>query len=626
MTVDPDQLTLAGDFAVPTDEQWHAEVLKVLNRGRPDDKKLTVDKGLKRLTARTLDGIAIPPRYTRSDAPGALGFPGVAPFTRGAVVRTGNAVAWGVRQLHEDPDVAVTRQAILDDLERGATSVWVRVDPDAVAAGSLADVLSDVRLEMAAVRVTSDHDQEAAAQALVSVFEAAGVAPADVTGNLGIDALKHAALHGTRPDLSSHRRWVAACTQTWGRVIALTVDTLPYHGAGASDVQELAFAIATGIEYLRDLDDAGVDVDTAVGQIEFRTSATADQFQTIARLRALRRLWARVCEESGVSEELRGARTHAVTSPRMMSRVDPYVNMLRTTIATFGAAVGGADAITVLPFDHAIGLPTPFSRRIARNTQAIAAEESHLGRVADPAGGSWYVEKFTDDLAVAAWALVGEIEAAGGMAAALASGDVERRINTTNEARAQGLANRTIELTGVSMFPLAGERPIEARPRPDAPAFHGLKQVRDAEVFERLREAAWAHEAATGKAPEVFLACLGAQRDFGARQGFASNVLLVGGIATESSEGGTPEEIAAQAHATGARIAVLCSSAKVYATQAVPVALALKEAGVERVYLARQLSEAGENPPDGLFDGNIAMGMNVVDFLDSTFDLLGVAR
>jgi methylmalonyl-CoA mutase len=124
----------------------------------------------------------------------------------------------------------------------------------------------------------------------------------------------------------------------------------------------LAFAIATGIEYLRDLDEAGISPDLAVSQLEFRVSATADQFMTIARLRALRRLWARVTEVSGVSEALRGAHTHAVTSPRMFSTVDPYVNMLRATIATFGAATGGADAITVLPFDHAAGLPSSFSR------------------------------------------------------------------------------------------------------------------------------------------------------------------------------------------------------------------------------------------------------------------------
>ncbi|HRL49953.1 MAG TPA: methylmalonyl-CoA mutase small subunit [Propioniciclava sp.] len=625
MSVDPEQLTLAGGFPPVTDAQWEAEVLKVLNRGRPEGKQLTVEKGLKRLTTTTLDGLEIAPLYTAGATPPALGYPGAMPFTRGASVRNGEAVAWGVRQLHEDPDVALTRQAVLDDLERGATSVWLRLDPDAIPADRLADVLADVQLDLAAVRVVSNTDPAGAAQALIEVFKNSGSDPASLKGNLGVDALRFAALNGTAPDLATHRAFVAEATESLPGVVALTVDALPYVGAGADDVQELAFAIATGIEYLRDLDEAGISPDLAVSQLEFRVSATADQFMTIARLRALRRLWSRVTEVSGVSEALRGAHTHAVTSPRMFSTVDPYVNMLRATIATFGAATGGADAITVLPFDHAAGLPSSFSRRIARNTQVIAAEESNLGRVMDPAGGSWYVESLTEELAQSAWVIVGEIEAAGGMAAALSSGDIERRIGQTNEARAAKLATRAIELTGVSMFPLSGETKFEAKPRPDAPALGGLKQIRDAQVFEELREEAWAFQAEHGSAPEVFLACLGQQRDFGGRQGFASNVLLVGGLHPAESHGGTPEEIAQRASEAKAKVAVLASSAKVYADQAIPVAQALKAAGVDKVYLAGQLAEAGE-VPDGLFDGTIALGMNVVDFLNSTFTTLGVTR
>ena len=624
MTAAPEPLTLAGGFAPVTDERWEAEVLKVLNRGRPEGKLLTTEQGLKRLTGTTLDGIAVAPLYTADADRAPLGFPGAMPYTRGSTVRTGEAVAWGVRQYHEDPDPAVTRQAVLDDLERGATSVWLRLDPDAVAPADLAEVTADILLELAAVRVHSRTDQQAAARALADLLEASDAH--HIKGNLGIDALAYAALNGTEPDLSSHRAWVAECLERLPGVTPLAVDVLPYDGAGASDAQELAFAIATGIEYLRDLDEAGIAPEVAVTQLEFRIAATADQFATIAKLRALRRLWARVAEECGVPEPLRGGHIHAVTSTRMLSKVDPHVNLLRTTIATFAGAVGGADAITAFPFDHVNGLPSPFSRRIARNIQVIAAEESHIGRVSDPGGGSWFVERLTDDLARAAWAIVGEIEAAGGMAVALASGDVASRIEATNAKRAKLLATRKIELTGVSMFPLAGEKPFQAKARPEAPVLGGLRQIRDAEMFETLRDAAWAHEATTGAAPDVLLACLGAQRDFGARQGFASNVLLVGGIDATQTHGGTPEEIAAKASELGSKVAVLASSAKIYADQAVPAAQALKASGVEKVYLAGQLTEAGDVPPDGLFDGTISLGMDVVAFLDSVFETLGVAR
>lgn len=625
MSVDPEQLTLAGGFPPATDDKWEAEVLKVLNRGRPEDKQFTVEQGLKRLTTTTLDGLQIAPLYTASEDDIPLGYPGTMPFTRGASVRNGDAVAWGVRQLHEDPDPKVTRQAILEDLERGATSVLIRIDPDAVPADQLAEVLADVQLDLAAVRVVSDTDPLGAARALIELFKSSGVDLSKLKGNLGVDALRFAALNGTTPDLSPHREFVAEAAEALPGVVALTIDVLPYSGAGADDVQELAFTIATGIEYLRDLESAGIAPELAVKHFEFRTSANADQFMTMARLRALRRLWARVAEVSGVPEPLRGAHTHAVTSPRMFSRVDPYVNMLRATIATFGAAAGGADAITALPFDHAAGLPSPFSRRIARNTQVIAAEESHLGRVMDPGGGSWYVESLTEELAQAAWILVGEIEAAGGMAAALASGDIASRIAATNEARTKKLATRAIELTGVSMFPMAGEKAFEAKARPSTPQLGGLKQIRDAEVFERLRNAAWEFEAEHGNPPEVLLACLGAQRDFGARQGFASNVLLVGGLRPFETHGGTPDEIAQQAKGVGSKVAVLASSAKIYADQAIPVAKALRDAGVKDVYLAGRLAEAGD-VPEGLFDGTIALGMNVLDFLGSTFNTLGVTR
>lgn len=624
MTADPEQLTLAGYFPRATDEDWEREVLKVLNRGRPEGKQLDTASGLKRLTNTTLDGIDIAPLYVAADDDEPLGYPGAMPFTRGATVRPGEAVAWDIRQLHEDPDVEATNKAVLNDLERGATSVWFRVDPDAVPAARIADALVGFFPDLAAVRVSSNTDQETAASALVAYWRGCGADAAQVSGNLGVDALAFAALNGTEPDLSPHRRWVAEVAGMPG-ITPLTVDVLPYHGAGATDAQELAFAIATGVEYLRDLEDAGIAPADGVKLLEFRVSATADQFATIAKLRALRRLWARVAAECGVPEADRGARTHAVTSPRMLSKVDPHVNMLRCTIATFASAIGGAEAVTALPFDHANGLPTSFSRRIARNIQTIAAEESHVGRVQDPAGGSWYVESLTDDLAQAAWAILGEIEASGGMIKALASGDAAARIDASNAARAKQLATRTIELTGVNMFPLAGEKPLQAKARPEAPTLGGLKQIRDSELFEGLRDRAWAHEGVTGSPPDVLLACLGAQRDFGGRQGFALNVLLVGGINPTQSHGGTPEEIAAKAVEQDQKIVVLASSASVYAEQAVPVAQALKDAGVEKVYLAGQLREAGD-VPEGLFDGTIAMGMDVVTFLESVFETLGVAR
>ncbi len=611
-------LQLAGDFATPTREDWEVEVLKVLNRRRPEGKELTIEQAMKRLRTITVDDLTIEPLYTESNVP--LGHPGVMPFTRGTMVKTSPMTGWDIRQLHEDPDVEFTRREVLADLERGASSVWLRTGSDAIAVDNVAAVLAEVEPDLAPVSISSAEDQVSAAKALAAWWKAAGAHHA--RGNLGLDALALAARTGEAPDLGAQAEWVNAALAELPAVRALTVDVLPYDDAGASDVDQLAFAIATGVAYLRDLEAAGISPAAAFGQIAFRVSANADQFTTVARLRALRRLWARVGEVSGVPANARGAVQHAVTSWRMVTRDDPWVNLLRGTIATFAAAVGGAEIITCLPFDTAWGLPDEFSRRMARNTQAVASEEANIGRVSDPAGGSWYVEELTESLAAKAWQAFQAIEAAGGMASALTSGLVAERIGASTAERVNRLAHRKLPLTGVSMFPKPDEEPVQAKPRPAAPERNGLAPHRDSEVFEALRDRA----AAADVAPAVFLACLGARRDFGGRETFTSALLGVGGITRPSSEGGTPEEIVAQVQATGAKMVILCSSAKVYAAQAVDVARALKDAGVASVFIAGRKTETASDEVDSVIDGEVFDGMDVVAFLADAMDRIGVAK
>lgn len=608
-------LLLADGFATPTRGDWEAEVLKILNRRRPEGKELNLDQAMDRLRTTTVDGLRIEPLYTEHDAP--LGEPGVAPFTRGATIRTGQLTGWDVCALHEDPEVGFSNKEVLSDLERGATSLWLRTGADAIAPSDLAGVLDGVDTDLAAVSVSSYDDQQAAAQALLTLFKAAGTHHA--SGNLGLDALAFAARNGGRPELGSEAEWVRAVMADYRGLRALSVDVTCYDDAGAGDIDQVGFALASGVTYLRELEAAGITPAAAFGQITFRVTTNADQFTSIARLRALRRAWARIGEVCGVPAERRGAVQHAVTSWRMITRDDPWVNLLRNTIATFAAAIGGAEIITTLPFDTALGLPDDFSRRMARNTQLVAGEEANIGRVNDPAGGSWYVENLTDQLAEKAWAVFTEIEAAGGMATALTSGLVADRIAATNLERARRLADRSQPLTGVSMFPKPDEEPRQVRPRPVAAVRGGLKPVRDAEVFEALRDRA----AASAETPTAFLACLGARRDYGARETFTTALLGVAGIGTDLVEGGTAEEFAAKA--AGARFAVLCSSAKVYAEQAVAVATALKQAGVQTVYLAGRLTETGSAEAASVIDGEIYSGMDVVAFLNQTLDRMGGA-
>lgn len=620
----PEELTLAGDFPAPTVDQWHKEVLKVLNRGRPEGKELTLDKAMARLEPTTVDGIKFEPMYTRQDAPEHLGVPGVPPFTRGTTIRTGSIDAWDVRSLHEDPDAAVTRKAVLTDLERGVTSIWLRIGADAIAASDISTVLADVMLDLAKVEVSSRDDQAGAAQALLDVVKASTVEADKISFNLGLDPIGFAALNGGTPDLSGMAEWVGK-VKDFKQARPFVVDSTIYHNAGAGDVAELAWAIATGIEYVRALVEQGVSAADAFESINFRVSATHDQFLTIARLRALRTLWNRVGEVFEVPAAQRGARQEAVTSWRELTRDDPYVNILRGTISTFGAAVGGAEAITTLPFDAAIGLPNgDFTRRIARNTGIILSEESNIGRANDPAGGSFYVESLTTTLEQAAWGEVQAVEAAGGMAKALTDGHVVEVLDKVNAERAARLANRKQPITAVSEFPMMGARSVETKPFPAAVERKGLPWHRDAEVFEALVD----RSAAAADKPKVFLACLGTRRDFGAREGFSAPVWHIAGIETPQCEGGSTAEIVEAFTKSGAQVVDLCSNAKTYAAQGLEVAKALKEAGAKAVYLSGAFKEFGDDAAEAeqIVDGRVFLGMNVVDTLSTALDTMGVAK
>jgi methylmalonyl-CoA mutase len=478
-----DQLRLASEFDPATRDQWQALVDKVLRRSGTDvDAHDGPVESL--LASETYDGFSLQPLYTADDTAPDPGFPGLAPFTRGGRPDGAVASGWDVRQRHANPDPDVSRRAVLGDLENGVTSLWLVVGPAGIPLDALPTVLDEVYLDLAPVTLDAGADVAAAARILLDLHEDKGIQASEVRGNLGADPLGLRARTGEPQDLDGAAELAARVAERYATLRSVVVDALPYHEAGSSDGQELGYALATAVAYLRALTGAGLSVEQAAGQLEFRFAATADQFGTIAKLRAARRLWARVAEVSGTSVPVP---QHAVTSTTMMTRRDPWVNMLRTTLACFAAGVGGADAVTVQPFDAAIGLPDAFARRIARNTQSILLEESRVAGVIDPAGGSWYVERHTDELARAGWAVFQEIERAGGIAAALDSGLVAEKIAATRDARTARLDAGEEAITGVTVFPNSDEKPLTREPEPAPPA-GGLPRVRYAEPFEAAME------------------------------------------------------------------------------------------------------------------------------------------
>lgn len=567
-------MELAAGFPSTTRDGWRRLAVEVLRRSGVEAASPE-----EALSSRTYDGVTVAPLYDASDLPGDPGLPGAYPFVRGARAAAG----WDVRQRHAVPDP----EAVLADLENGVTSLWLVVGDGAIPVGELASVVKDVYLDLAPIVLEAGERTREAAEIL---FGLAG--DAALSGNLGAT--------GALPELAER------CLSFPG-LRAVLVDGTPYHDAGGSDAEELGCSIARGVAELRALTGAGLSVEQALGQIDFRYAATADQFATVAKLRAARRLWARVAEVCGAPGH-GGQRQHAVTSSAMMTERDPWVNMLRTTLACFAAGVGGADAVTVQPFDAALGLPDAFSRRIARNTQSLLLEESGIGRVIDPAGGSWYVERRTSDLAERAWAWFQEIEAAGGADAA--ADLVSERIAATRARRDDDIAHRRFPITGVSEFPDPGEKPLR-RPRGS-----GLPATRYAREYEALRDAADARP----ERPKVFLATIGPVAAHTARASFAANLFHAGGFATETAgPGADPEQIATAFAVSGAAVACLCSSDKLYAQHAQAVAAALRKAGARRIWLA------GKGDHEGV-DACLYAGCDALAVLRQTFEDLEVSR
>jgi methylmalonyl-CoA mutase len=617
MTVPSEELELAAAFPAADRDRWRELVKGVLRTSGAATEDTPLDTIEDLLSTTTHDGITVAPLYTARDA--VPGRPGLPPYARG-VLPGGEVVAgWDVRQRHAHPDPGVTRAAIRADLENGVTSVWLTLGPAGPPVTAVPEVLGEVYLDLVPVILDAGAQTPAAAEAFFALAAERGVEPGRLTGNLGADPLGLAARTGVRAEAGPAAELALRCAREYPGLRAITVDATVYHDAGGGDAQELGCSIATGVAYLRALTEAGLGIEAALGRLEFRYAATADQFLTIAKLRAARRLWARVAQACGASPGQGGQRQHAVTSSAMMTARDPWVNMLRTTIASFAAGVGGADAVTVQPFDARLGLPDDFARRIARNTQTLLLEEAGLGRVADPAGGSWYVERLTEDLAQAAWAWFQEIEKAGGAAAALRGGLIEDRLAATWDRRRDDLAHRRDPITGVSEFPNLAERLPARTPAPPEPG-GGLPRVTYAQDYEALRDAADAHADRTGARPAVFLATLGPVAAHTARATFAANLFQAGGIETGTSGPGTdPAAIAAAFRASGTDVACLCSNDKVYAEHAGPVARALREAGARRVWLAGKGAHPGMD--DQLFAGCDALGV-----LRRTLDDLGVAR
>lgn len=588
-----DALSFAADFPEATREQWLERVAGVLKGAEFEAK----------LVARSRDGLEIQPLYPKAEGAGRIA--------------RAEAGRWRIAQRLDHPDPAAAQELALLDLEGGADALTLVTHQAPAARGfgvridSLEDLeraLSGVRLELIHLRLDAGHGGPDLAERLVALAERRGHALSELSLDLGLDPIGALAASGRLP-----LAWDAVSARLGTRLAelaakgfagrALLADGRVYHEAGAGEAQELAAVLATGVAYLRALTAHGHALDAARQALAFLLVADADEFLTVAKFRALRRLWARVEQASGLAPQ--PLRLHAETAWRMTTRRDPWVNLLRTTVATFAAGIGGADALTVLPFTAALGLPDAFARRLARNTQLILLEEAHLWRVADPAAGAGGFEALTEALCEKAWSLFQEIEREGGIVESLRQGALQGRIAAVRAARERAVATRREPITGTSEFPhlheadvavlLPAARAAREAAEPAAVTVAPLPSLRTAEAFEQLRDRSDAHLARTGARPRVFLANLGPAAAFTARATFAKNFFEAGGIEAVTNDGFSDQDkLRAAFIESKAKLSCICSSDDIYVIHAEETAKTLREAGSAPIYLAWRPGEREE--------------------------------
>ncbi len=619
-----DTLPLATEFPAATEAEWRTLVDAAL-KGVPFDKKLVT---------QTYDGIRVEPLYPR-----AAGVTPVAGRAPGA--------PWTLMQRVDHPDPAEANKQALDDLMNGANGLTLIFAGSINANGYGLDstpavlerVFKDIVLD-AGITIDFNVGQatRVAIQHFAALVKARGTDPAAVELRAALNPIGGFALSGTSPrpwsELSTaFARMVRDLADQGFKGKLAVADGRVIHAAGGSEAQELAFAIASAVEYLRALEASGMPLDRARDMIYFRLAADADEFITISKFRALRKLWARVEEACGLTPKT--TYVAAETAWRMMTKRDADVNMLRMTLAVAAAGLGGADSIAALPHTLPLGLPDAFARRVARNTQLILLEESNLAKVSDPAAGSGAIEDITAEFCAAAWMQFQEIETAGGVWAAMEKRLIQQKVAAVRAEHQKAVARRKDPLTGTSDYPNLTEKTASVlKPTPvtlpkdhvtPAVVTEPLPRVRFGEPFEALRDASDRMLNTKGARPKVFLAVLGRLPDFTARAMYAKNFYEAGGIEALGSDGYKDQAaMLAAFKASGASLACLCSSDKVYAEQAADAAKALVAAGAT-VHLAGRPGEIEAALQQAGVKTFVFVGCDVVATLQAAHDILGVA-
>ena len=549
---------LFEEFPPVSTQEW-MEKIKADLKGADFEKKLVW---------HTENGFKVQPFYreeNRENWEYLQAEPGSFPFVGGN--KTENV--WEIRQKIYSKDPLEANEIARNAIERGSTGI--SFDASAIdSAEALHLLLHNIDLPATAIHFRAAKDYLQLARQLADYLKENKIEGESLKGSFNFDSLSYRLLHGkyyqsAEENIRELIDLLEFCRDHLPRFRVLTINAAYLHNAGATQVQEVAFALSAAAEYLSQLRERDYSLQNVFPRINFHFATGSSYFMEIAKFRAFRLLWAHIAKAFGANEEMAKAFVHGVSSYRNKTLYDPYVNMLRTTTETMSAAIAGVDAFTVLPFDNVYNTENDFASRIARNQQIIIKEEAHIDKVSDPGAGSYYIEQLTDSIAMAAWDLFLKIDETGGYAAALDRNFIQDEIQAAAERRDEAVAKRKTGILGTNQYPNLQEEMLDKIQREVKPDYEGLRLYRQSEAFEKLRLDTEIHVRKGGKRPKVFLLTFGDLAMRKARAGFTTNFFGVAGYEIIDNNGFEfPEQGARAALEAEADIIVLCSSDEDY--------------------------------------------------------------
>ncbi len=580
------KVNLPQDFPPPKWEEWKQQVTDTL-------KGADYDKVMK---TRTYEGITLEPIYRKEDIAG-FGFcesePGAAPYVRGNDPQKFINEGWKVAQAQVNPDLKALNASLKAELMRGLSMVNLKLKHDDFPGGMVLNSVKDIQsvldgidLDAAPLFIQMDIDDQDIFPLLSEYLEALGKPVRDLEGFVGFDPTGEFARKGylTLPLEDLWQKVSDAVIVRASRAPKLRcfiIDGTVYETAGASSTQELGFVLSTAIGYIQGMMQTGMDIDTVAPLFAVKLALGSNFFMEIAKIRAFRLLWAEMIKAFGGNTESQKIWIHGKTAGFNKTTYDPYVNMLRTTTESFSAVIGGVDSLETDPFDAMVKADNAFARRIARNQQLILAEESHFAKVVDPAGGCYYIESLTAQIAESAWNFMQELETAGGMIRALKAGKIHDMIAPVAQARIDAVHKRKDVVVGVNMYANQSDEALNLI-NSFAPDYAGKPVSLEKGALPRRRAVMHVEELrarVSAQAPKIMLLNMGTVADYKARADFSSGFFQMAGFQVLSEQGfSTVEEAVNAALESQAKAFCICSTDAKYEELVAPLCHKLKPA------------------------------------------------